>query len=417
MIMAANAIGAAQDSAQEALTEQTVIDYVRGTPVYDMVLGGAGAYVATAITEGNINLLFRVKNNTSGKSVLVKQALPFSWRYPEFKLPVQRAELEYEMLSLEGKYCPDQAVKVYFYDAPQYTSVIEDLNQHLVMREGMMQRRRYPLVAQHIGSFAARTLFYTSDLYLPSAEKKAMLPRFMNPVMRKLQEDLCFTEPYLPHKNNRWTRLNDAHVQAVYDDDELRSEILILKERYMTHAQALIHNDLHTGSIMLNEGETKVIDPEFAFFGPIGHDVGSYLANLVLNYCGQEHHSPTEAERKDYRAWILDSLRETWQVFEREFLACWEQNALKSEWPSPSYQRKYMRQLLQDSAGFGAAEIFRRTIGLAHVVDIDGIPDDQTRAHAEWMAMRIGTAWLKQRHTVGTVEDLVAIVTQLGSLH
>jgi len=405
------------DSEIQALNEQTVIDYVRSTPVYDSALGGAGVYSAKAITEGNINLLFRVQNNTSGRSVLVKQALPYSWRYPEFELPVQRAELEYEMLSLEGKYCPDQAVKVYFYDSPRFTSVIEDLNQHLVMREGMMQRQRYPLVAQHIGRFAARTLFYTSDLYLPSAEKKAMIPRFMNPVMRKLQEDLCFTEPYIPHKNNHWTRLNDPLVQAIYNDDELRSEVFILKERYMAHAQALIHNDLHTGSIMLNEHETKVIDPEFAFFGPIGHDVGSYLANLVLNYCGQEHHSPTEAERKNYRAWILDSLRETWQVFESEFVNCWAKDALKSEWPSAQYQRKYMRQLLQDSAGFGAAEIFRRTIGLAHVVDIQSIPDDPTRAHAERLALGIGERWLKQRHRIDSVADLLEIVTMVQANH
>ncbi len=404
--MPANAI----EAAQEALNEQTVIDYVRNTPAYETVLGGAGHYLATAITEGNINLLFRVKNETTGHSVLVKQALPYSWRYPEFKLPVQRAELEYEMLTLEGKYCPEQALKVYYYDTPNFISIIEDLNKHLVMRDGLMQRQRYPLVAQHIGHFAARTLFYTSDLYLPSAEKKAMIPRFMNPVMRKLQEDLCFTEPYSPNKNNRWTHLNDKQVYKIYDDDALRSEVFILKERYMTHAQALIHNDLHTGSIMLNAHETKVIDPEFAFFGPIGHDVGSYLANLVLSYVAQEHHSPTDAERKSYRQWILDSLRETWTVFEREFLACWEQDALKGEWPSPQYCRKYMRQLLQDSAGFGAAEIFRRTIGLAHVVDIDSIPDDQARAYVERLALEIGERWLKQRYQIESVDELVEMV-------
>jgi 5-methylthioribose kinase len=263
------------------------------------------------------------------------------------------------------------------------------------------------LVAQHIGAFAARTLFYTSDLFLPSAEKKAMQPRFMNPVMRKLQEDLCFTQPYMPHPNNRWTRLNDAQVHAVYADDALRAEMFQLKERYMTHAQALLHNDLHTGSIMLNQGETKVIDPEFAFFGPIGHDVGSYLANLVLSYAAQEGHAPTEAERKDYRAWILNSLRETWLVFEREFLAAWEKDGLADEWPSPTFKRQYMLRLLQDSAGFGAAEIYRRAIGLAHVVDLDSIPDDATRARAENLACGVARKWLMERQRLTTIDDVI----------
>ena len=394
----------------EALTEQTAIAYVRGLEIASAFFGDLSSLEAKAITEGNINLIFRVSNGK--KSLLVKQALPYSWRYPEFMLPVERADLEHEMLQLEARYCPEQTLKVYFFDQPNHIQVVEDLNRHIVMREGLMQRIKYPLAARHIGAFAARTLFYTSDLFLPSAEKKAMQPRFMNPVMRKLQEDLCFTQPYMPHPNNRWTRLNDKQVQEVYADDALRAEIFLLKERYMTHAQALIHNDLHTGSIMLNQTETKVIDPEFAFFGPMGHDIGSYLANLVLSYASQEHHSPTEAERTNYRGWILESLRETWITFEREFLAAWEQDGLADEWPSPMFKRHYMQRLLQDAAGFGAAEIYRRAIGLAHVVDLDSIPDDVTRARAENLACGVAYKWLMSRQRVTTIDDLIELVTK-----
>ncbi len=395
----------------EALNEQTAVDYVRGLEMAPTFFGDLTALSGKAITEGNINLIFRISDSV--RSLLLKQALPYSWRYPEFMLPVERADLEHEMLQLEARYCPEQTLKVYFFDQSNHIQVVEDLNRHVVMREGLMQRIKYPLAAQHIGTFAARTLFYTSDLFLPSAQKKAMLPRFMNPVMRKLQEDLCFTQPYMPHPNNRWTRLNDAQVQAVYADDALRAEILALKERYMTHAQALIHNDLHTGSIMLNQTETKVIDPEFAFFGPMGHDVGSYLANLVLSYAAQEHHAQNEIERKDYRSWILDSLRETWLVFEREFLAAWEQDGLKDEWPSPTFRRNYMQRLLQDAAGFGAAEIYRRAIGLAHVADLDSISDDATRARAENLACGVARKWLMERGAFGTIDDLIEIVMMM----
>jgi 5-methylthioribose kinase len=392
------------------LTEHTAADYVRSLSFAPEFFADPSSVTASAITEGNINLLFRVGDGE--RSLLVKQALPYSWRYPEFKLPVERADLENEMLEIEARYCPEQTLRVYFYDQPNHIQVVEDLNRHLVMREGMMKRIRYPLVARHIGEFVARTLFYTSDLFLPSNKKKAMQPRFMNPVMRKLQEDLVFTLPYAPHPNNRWTRLNDAWVGAIYADDALRAEMCLLKERYMTHGQALIHNDLHSGSIMLNERETKVIDPEFAFFGPMGHDMGSYLANLVLNYAAQAHHSPTEAGRKDYRAWILDSMRETWTVFETEFLVCWERDGLRDEWPSPAFKRRYLHQLLQDTAGFGAAEIYRRTIGLAHVADIDSIPDDPTRAAAEHAACEVAYRWLMKRPTFAVIDDLIE---QVGS--
>lgn len=388
------------------LTEQTVLEYVRNIPEAMAILGEDAPLSAKAILEGNVNLLFRVSNGK--RSLLVKQALPHAWRYPQLKVPLERARIEYELLQLEAKYAPEYVVKVYYYDEPRAIHVIEDLNQHVVMREGLIARKRYPLASKHIGYFAAHTLFHTSDLYLPSGEKKAMAERFTNAVMRKVQEDLVFTQPYIPHPNNRWTAPeNTPVVEAMYADDEFRSEMFFLKERYMTHAQALIHNDLHTGSIMVNETETKTIDPEFAFFGPIGHDLGSYLANLALNYAGQEYWSPDEASRKEYRTWLLQSMREAWETFEQEWRTLWETKGLHDEWPSARYRERYMRQLLQDTAGFGAAEIMRRAVGLAHVADIDRIPDTKTRAAAERIALNIARAWLMRRHTLSSIDELL----------
>ncbi len=52
----------------------------------------------------------------------------------------------------------------------------------------------------------------------------------------------------------------------------------------MNNAQALLHGDLHTGSIFVNQDSTKVIDPEFAFYGPMAYDIGALIANLTMNY-------------------------------------------------------------------------------------------------------------------------------------
>ncbi len=394
------------------LSEQSAIDYVRGVESLAAIVGD-GPLQSVAITEGNINLIFRVSSVDAPieRSVLIKQALSHSWRYPDFQLPVERQQIEYELLSLEARYCPEQTPAIHFYDPENHILVVEDLNRHAMMREGLMRQERYPLVAQHIGTFMARTLFYTSDLYLSSADKKALLPRYINPVMRKLQEDLVFTQPYMDHPNNRWTKPLDRQVAAIHADDELRAAIFMLKEAYMTHAQALLHNDLHTGSILLNQEQSKVIDPEFAFFGPIGHDIGSYLANLVIGYAAQEFHAPGAAERAAYRAWLLGSFRETWRVFETTFMQLWEQEG-NEEWPSPAFRTRYMRRLLQDSAGFGAAEIFRRTIGLAHVQDFWTIADEQTRAAAESLALDVARGWLTQSASFTTIDDLAEIVAR-----
>jgi len=392
------------------LNEETVLDYVKGLAIYPQRFAGVSALSCRQIAEGNVNLIFRVAAaDDPDKSVIVKQALPYAWRYPDFKMPPARSQIEFAFLERQARYCPQQTPAIYHYDSARYILVIEDLNHHLVMREGLMHQTKYPYVDQHMGVFMARMLFYTSDLYLSSGEKKALLPKFINPVLCKVQEDLVFTQPYIDHPNNRWTKLLEPQVRRIYADDDLRSDVLLFKERYMTHAQALIHNDLHTGSIMLNERETKVLDPEFAFFGPIGHDVGSYLGNLALSYAAQEYHAKDAQTRADYRRWLADVIVRTWTIFEQEFLALWEAHG-NQDWPSEMFRRKYMQQILQDTLGFGAAEMMRRLIGMAHVHDFWTIDDVNIRARAESLGLNIAITWLKHRRSVERIEQAVEMM-------
>ena len=68
--------------------------------------------------------------------------------------------------------------------------------------------------------------------------------------------------------------------------------------RFIERAQALIHGDLHTGSIMVTTDSTQVIDPEFAFYGPMGYDIGAFLGNLILAYFAQDGHADQANDRK-----------------------------------------------------------------------------------------------------------------------
>ncbi len=394
----------------DALNEQTVKDYLRGKGLAKLL--GEGSWQAEPITEGNVNLLFRVRNPANGRSVVVKQALGYAWRYPDFKMPKDRLRIEHEVLSLAARYAPEQVPEVYFFDPEDAVIVMEDLGRLEEMRAALRRGVRFPLAAEHLGRYMARTLFYTSDLYLPSEEKKRWVAEIVNPVLRKVQEDLVFTEPYIPHPNNRFSRPLEPLVREIYADDALRAKVLELKERYMTQAQALIHNDLHTGSVLAGPEETKVVDPEFAFFGPMGHDLGTYLGNLALAYAAFEAHAPNEEEKAAFRGWLLSSFEETWRVFEREFLAAWEKDAQKNEWPSDTYRERYLRRLLQDAAGFGAAEMFRRLIGMAHVSDFWSIEDEERRAAAESLGLDIARKWIRHHHAIETIEDLSGLVRE-----
>ena len=71
--------------------------------------------------------------------------------------------------------------------------------------------------------------------------------------------------------------------------------------------------------------DTRVIDPEFAFIGPIGFDVGAVIGNLLLAYFAQEGHEAAPGARDSYRAWILDQVAAVWTGFHDRFLALWRQ--------------------------------------------------------------------------------------------
>jgi 5-methylthioribose kinase len=387
------------------------LEYVRKSPLIARIFGEKDDLTAVDLAEGNINLIFRVQSAAApvSQSVLIKQALPYSRRYPEIKLPLDRARIESEMLLLEAKYCPDQVPKVYLYDPEMYLTAMEDLRQHSVMRYGLMGQVRYPEFPRQIGVFLASTLFHTSDFFLSWSEKKAMVPRFINPFLCKISEDLVFTQPFVDHPNNHWTPSLRSQVEEIIRDEELRSEVLMLKADFMTNAQALIHGDLHTGSIMVTESKTKVIDPEFAFFGPMGYDIGALLGNLALSYASQEYHAKDPTVRDQYREWLVQTIEEVWKIFEAEFRRFWEAGDY-TQWPSERLRDKFLRKLLQDAAGMGACEMMRRVLGLAHVPDFDNIEDERTRAVAESLALNIARNWLMERREFSNVRDLTSLV-------
>ena len=70
---------------------------------------------------------------------------------------------------------------------------------------------------------------------------------------------------------------------------------------------------------MASAESTKVIDSEFAFYGPMGFDVGAIIANFLLAYCAEAGHG----NKQEYRQWLLDVEVGLWEGFSAKFLDCW----------------------------------------------------------------------------------------------
>ena len=74
----------------------------------------------------------------------------------------------------------------------------------------------------------------------------------------------------------------------------------------MERQQALLHGDLHTGSLMVAPGAMYAIDAEFACVGPIAFDVGKMAANLLIAYQASHGLQAPGEPRDAQRAWLLE---------------------------------------------------------------------------------------------------------------
>ncbi|KAF5202156.1 Methylthioribose kinase, partial [Thalictrum thalictroides] len=115
----------------------------------------------------------------------------------------------------------------------------------------------------------------------------------------RLTEQVVFSDPYKESQYNRWTSpYLDRDAEAIRQDNILKLEVAELKSMFCERAQALIHGDLHTSSIMVTHDFTQVIDPEFAVYGPMGFHIDAYLGNLILAFFAQDEHFIEGENRK-----------------------------------------------------------------------------------------------------------------------
>ncbi|MFC5529370.1 S-methyl-5-thioribose kinase [Cohnella yongneupensis] len=374
------------------------------------IFSAEGELVCSEIGDGNLNLVFHVTQPSTGAGVIVKQALPYAKVVGEsWPLTLDRARIESEALRIEGRHAPGLVPEVYYTDHELALTVMEDLSSHVIMRRGLIEGGVYPKFADDISEFLARTLFFTSDLGMNQQEKKTLAASFSNPELCKITEDLIFDHPYTDADTNSFDDHLKEEAALLWSDQELHLEVALLREKFLTHAQALLHGDLHTGSIFITPDSTKIIDPEFAYFGPMGFDIGAVLANLLLNFASQEHWSDNDSARQARRAYLIETVRDIWTGFERKFRALWDAHGVDRIARTAGYQDDYMQRLLQDSVGFAGSKMVRRIVGLAHVADIDKIPEPAVRGQAQVIALAIGKSLIKNNRKLTSIEQLIDI--------
>ena len=386
-----------------ALDDRSIAAYLAGLPAIRRRLGGEpDGWQVREVGDGNLNLVFIVAGPSG--DLCVKQALPYVRLVGEgWPLDLRRAWFEHRAASIQSRHAGARIPELLHFDERLYLIVMECCRPHIIMRRGMIEGVIYPAFAEHMVEYLATTLYYTSDMALPAAEKRELVAAFSgNTELCKITEDLIFTDPYMVCSRNRWTSPQlDGVAGEIRDDARLKRAVSALKLKFLGEAQALLHGDLHTGSIMVTAEDTKVIDPEFAIMGPMGFDVGKLLGNLLMSHFSQRGHETTPGGRDDYRRWILATVEQVWTGFRRRFVELWTAYPTGDGYPAPLFdgsagraslrqaQDSYMDRLFRDALGFAGAAMIRRTLGLAHNIDMEWIEDPDRRAECERRNLRL----------------------------
>jgi 5-methylthioribose kinase len=236
-----------------------------------------------------------------------------------------------------------------------------------------------------------------------------------------------FCDPYRFSERNRHTSPHlDEIVADLRGDGRLKVAAAHFGQKFLGEAQALVHGDLHSGSVMVTEGNSRVIDPEFAFYGPIGFDLGAFLGNLLLSWYSQPGHATERDDRVAYQRWILEQSASFWESFRSRFLALWAEHADGDVLPVSMFSRSgeastltsarsaFLDELFADMLGFAACKMIRRIVGFAHVIDFERIQDAALRAGCEAGALAMARTLLTSPAQFHSIQDVIDAVPRMA---
>ncbi|EPX83158.1 5'-methylthioribose kinase [Rubellimicrobium thermophilum DSM 16684] len=407
----------------EALTVETLARRLGDLPALRDRIGDPAGWRVREVGDGNLNLVFIVEGDRGG--LVVKQALPYVRLVGEsWPLPLRRSFFEYHALRRQQARDPGSVPDVLHFDEGQALVVMEYLDGHIILRRALIAGTRHAGLGERLGLFCARTLFRGSDLHLPAAERKADLALFAGNVdLCAITEALVFTEPYFAAPMNRHTPGLDPIAAELRADAALKLAAQRLKTAFAARAETLLHGDLHTGSVMVRGDQVRIIDPEFAVYGPMGFDIGMLIANFLMAHCAQPGHG---RDRADYQAWILSVIRAIWTSFAAEFARLWRTERTGMLFPRTLFEDQgqswaadaacsgWLGQVWRDTLGFAGLECHRRILGLAHNADFESIADEGLRAACEAKALVLGRTLLLGQDDIAGIDALIDLARDIA---
>lgn len=346
------------------------------------------------IGDGNLNTVYRVSDAARpARSLVLKHAPPYiKILGPDYPLSTERLTFESRALDVYNRLASGTVPVQYDFDVDAAVIAMEDLRDAHVLRDALIAGTVVTEIAEQVGRFMgiAHSQTYVDNIGAATAQHYRQ--QFANATMQSITADYVFTFPFTEHETNFWTHGLEPDVQQLKTDTGFLRQTEHLKRIFLTAQQGVTHGDLHTGSVLVQNDTAKVIDAEFAFYGPVGFDLGLYWANYFLSYFS---HQDTVSVQSALKTAVV----QVWETYTAEFTMA--DAGLKSE---------MLGNIFRDAVGFAGLEMLRRLIGAAHVKDIEGIVDLSRKLSVERAALRFGTTLVKQHQSL---RDIAAVIAML----
>jgi 5-methylthioribose kinase len=230
--------------------------------------------------EGNMNFTMRVYTSF-GRTFIVKQSRDYVEKYPSIPAPANRAVIE-------GRFIEFVQIDLVLKSFMPKLLGLDEVN-NIIITEDLGQANDYSFLynsGQRMSSDdLAQIVKYISQLH---QRFRADFPvaQFANREMRALNHEHIFLYPFMEENGFDLDNIQPGlqSVAMLYKkDEELKSVVKTLGDKYLEDGPYLLHGDYYPGSFLKTDSGVKVIDPEFCFYGFAEFDLGVFIAHLKMS--------------------------------------------------------------------------------------------------------------------------------------
>ena len=284
------------------------------------------------------------------------------------------------------------------------------------LRYELKREHIFPKFSDQISSFMTNVLLPTTDLVMDRIEKKKMVKDFVNVGPCDITEKLVLTEPYYNYlgRNVFDDKIKPFVEQNLYNNSPLKVEVGKLRNNFMNNAQALLHGDLHSGSIFINESDVRVFDSEFAFYGPMGYDIGNVVGNLVFPYVVQKAYLEKQGKgNKEFIAWLRKTIAEVFDMTFSKMSEKYDEIVKFPFYKERGFKNAYLRSVENDTLGYAGTEIIRRTVGDSKVLEITDIEDQALQNLVMEIFVKVGSNLIMNRGVYNSGSEIVDDIDEI----